>query len=41
MFSDFSLKCLIQNWDQKLFGPNPFILSKEGYWGTVDLFFKP
>ena len=24
MFSDFSLKALIAQWDTKLFGPNPF-----------------
>lgn len=24
MFSDFSLKALISQWDQKLLGPNPF-----------------
>lgn len=25
MFSDFSLKALIAQWDQKLMGPNPFV----------------
>ena len=25
MFSDFSLKTLIKNWDEKYLGPNPFI----------------
>lgn len=25
MFSDFSLKALIKNWDSKLLGPNPFV----------------
>lgn len=24
MFSDFSLKALINNWNSKLLGPNPF-----------------
>lgn len=31
MFSDFSLKCLIQNWDEKYLGPNPFLMDKKGY----------
>jgi hypothetical protein len=25
MFSDFSLKALIRNWDKRILGPNPFI----------------
>lgn len=25
MFSDFSLKALIAQWDQKTLGPNPFV----------------
>lgn len=25
MFSDFSLKALINNWDNKMLGPNPFV----------------
>lgn len=29
MFSDFSLKALIAQWDKKIMGPNPFVKVKE------------
>lgn len=29
MFSDFSLKALIAQWDKKLLGPNPFVKTSE------------
>lgn len=36
MFSDFSLKALINGWDTALLGPNPFILLNE-FGGTFKL----
>lgn len=38
MFSDFSLKALIAEWDSLLLGPNPFIKIGDFY-GKVDLIF--
>ena len=29
MFSDFSLKALIAEWDPKILGPNPFVSITE------------
>ena len=39
MFSDFSLKALIAQWDEKLLGTNPFVKIGETA-GDVQLFFK-
>lgn len=38
MFSDFSLKALIAEWDASLLGPNPFVKTGDFY-GKVDLIF--
>lgn len=40
MFSDFSLKALIQEWDQKILGSNPFVRTGETS-SEVTLNFKP
>ena len=39
MFSDFSLKALIAQWDEKLLGSNPFVKTGETS-GDVELRFK-
>jgi hypothetical protein len=36
MLSDFSLKALIAEWDEKLLGPNPFVKVAE-YGGNFTL----
>ena len=38
MFSDFSLKALIKNWDEKCLGPNPFVYTTQ-HSGHVQLHF--
>jgi len=40
MFSDFSLKALIAQWDSHLLGSNPFVKTGETS-GVVSLRFKP
>ena len=41
MFSDFSLKALVQNWHDKYeLGPNPFVQTSE-YTGNFVLRFNP
>lgn len=40
MFSDFSLKALIQDWQEDLLGPNPFVKSTE-FGGKFKLRFDP
>ena len=41
MFSDFSLKALINNWNEKYgLGPNPFVQTNE-YSGNFVLRFDP
>jgi len=39
MFSDFSLKALIKQWDNKVLGPNPFVKVSE-YGGNFTLEFN-
>ena len=39
MFSDFSLKALIHDWDEKLLGSNPFVKTGE-IQGEVELRFR-
>ena len=41
MFSDFSLKALIPNWNDKVLGPNPFIQLPGGFCGSALLKFDP
>jgi len=40
MFSDFAVKALIQEWDEKYLGKNPFVKLNECS-GTIDLGFDP
>lgn len=40
MFSDFSLKALIEQWNAEVLGPNPFLKVQE-YTGNVVLKFNP
>ena len=40
MFSDFSLKALIRQWNEEVLGPNPFVIIHE-YTGNVVLRFNP
>jgi len=40
MFSDFALKALITDWDEKLLGPNPFIMVSE-FGSKFELKFNP
>lgn len=39
MFSDFSLKALIKQWEKSILGPNPFVKTGETAM-TVELRFK-
>lgn len=41
MFSDFSLKALIEEWDQSILGPNPFKRMTSEFSSTVQLKFDP
>ena len=41
MFSDFSLKAFIPNWDEKALGPNPFVKLPGEYSGNAQLKFEP
>lgn len=41
MFSDFSLKALIPNWDESILGPNPFIKLPNDFGGSAHLKFDP
>lgn len=41
MFSDFSLKALIPNWNDKILGPNPFIRLPTDFSGSAHLKFDP
>jgi len=41
MFSDFSLKALIPNWNAKILGPNPFVRLPGDFGGTALLKFDP
>ena len=41
MFSDFSLKALINQWDEKVLGPNPFKKVANEFSETVVLRFEP
>jgi hypothetical protein len=41
MFSDFSLKAIIPNWNEKILGPNPFIRLPSAFQGFAVLKFGP
>jgi hypothetical protein len=41
MFSDFSLKAIIPNWNEKILGPNPFIRLPNDFGGSAVLKFDP
>jgi len=41
MFSDFSLKALIRQWDEKKLGPNPFRKMPNEFSETLCLKFQP
>jgi len=41
MFSDFSLKAIIPNWNEHILGPNPFIRLPNDFGGSATLKFDP